>query len=95
MIAPVAGVAPVMNTTCPEPATGSITSPYDAGVAVPLVVFAPGDATGFRLRESYPHIPVGNMIVVAALLTIGNGELTCMDDFARTARTLTPETCLL
>ena len=35
------------------------------------------------------------MTNVAALLTIGNGQLTCMDDFARTARTLTPETCLL
>jgi hypothetical protein len=90
----VAGEGQVVFITGDTPATGAITSPYDAGVAVPFVVFGPGDATGFLFRAS-SQISVGSLVYLNALLTIGNGELTCMDHFPRTARTLTSETCVL
>ena len=90
----VAGKGHVVFMTGATPATGSITSPYDTRVDIPLVVFGPGDATGIRLLASSP-ISVGTRVDSLALLTIGNDQLTCMDDFARTARTLTPDTCLL
>ena len=91
----VPGPHQVVFMTGDTPGTGAITSPYDARVAVPFVVFAPGDATGF-LPFPNSSIQLGTVItILGAQLTIGNGERTCEDTFARTVRTLTPETCMV